>query len=71
MRPDGAGAPTLELTIHWRHPVPSGWLNARVHSRQLAGGYLDENGELWSEGGIRVAESRQLARYSAAGGGFS
>jgi hypothetical protein len=71
MRPDGAGAPTLELTVHWRHPVPSGWLNARFHSRQLAGGYIDENGELWSEEGILVAESRQLARYAATGGGFT
>ena len=63
MRPDGAGAPTLELTVHWRNRIPHGWLNARFHSRQLSGGYLDEEGELWSEDGVLVAESRQLARY--------
>jgi acyl-CoA thioesterase len=71
MRPDEVGAPTLELTVHWRNRVPSGWLNARFHCRQLSGGYIDENGELWSADGVLVAESRQLARYSAAGGGFA
>jgi acyl-CoA thioesterase len=64
MRADEIGAPTLELTVHWRNRVPPGWLNARFHTRQLAGGYIDENGELWSEEGVLVAESRQLARYA-------
>ena len=63
MKPDGAGAPTLELTVHWRNRVDPGWLYARFVSDQLAGGYVDEKGELWSSGGVLVAESRQLARY--------
>ncbi len=70
MRADETGAPTLELTVHWRNRVPAGWLNARFHTRQLAGGYIDENGELWSPDGVLVAESRQLARYAASGDGF-
>jgi acyl-CoA thioesterase len=65
-QPDPAGAPTLELTVHWRKPVAGAWLLARFETRQLAGGYLDENGELWSEDGQLVAESRQLARYGGA-----
>jgi hypothetical protein len=70
MRPDGAGAPTLEFTVHWRNRVEGGWLNARFESRLLAGGYIDESGELWSEDGILVGESRQLARYAGTGGGL-
>jgi len=30
----------------------------------LAGGYVDEEGELWSSDGTLIAASRQLARYS-------
>lgn len=67
MLADPVGAPTLELTVHWRNRVPTGWLNARFHTRQLSGGYIDENGELWSEDGVLVAESRQLARYAVSG----
>jgi hypothetical protein len=66
MRPE-AGAPTLELTVHWRNRVPPGWLYSRFESRQLAGGYVDENGELWSEDGTLVAQSRQLALYATTG----
>jgi hypothetical protein len=68
MRPDSSGAPTLEFTVHWRNRIPIGWLNARLHSRLLAGGYIDEVGELWSEDGVLVAESRQLARYAGGDG---
>jgi hypothetical protein len=71
MRTDEAGAPTLEITVHWRHRVPAGWLYARFESCQLAGGYVDESGELWSEDGVLVAQSRQLARYDSAGGRFA
>lgn len=67
MRPDAAGAPTLELTVHWRNWVPTGWLRARFHSGQFAGGYVEEDGELWSQDGSLVAQSRQLARYDGRG----
>jgi len=71
MRPDGAGAPTLELTVHWRNRVPAGWIYARFESRLLAGGYVDEDGELWTEDGVLIAQSRQLARYAGSGGRFA
>lgn len=70
MRPE-RGAPTLELTVHWRNRVPAGWLYSRFESRQLAGGYVDESGELWSEDGTLVAQSRQLALYATTGSGLA
>ncbi len=64
MRPDEVGAPTLELTVHWRNRVRADWHHASFETRLLAGGYVDEEGELWSSDGTLVATSRQLARYS-------
>ena len=58
-----AGAVTLELTVHWREAPGAGWLRTRFETRLVAGGYMDEHGELWSQAGRLVAESRQLARY--------
>ena len=58
-----SGAPTLELTVHWRDRIGPGWHLARFETRLVAGGYADENGELWADDGRLVAESRQLARY--------
>jgi acyl-coenzyme A thioesterase PaaI-like protein len=45
--------PTLELTIHFRGEPPAGehpWILARFVSRFAAGGVVEEDGELWSEG---------------------
>lgn len=63
LQPLPAGAPTLELTVHWRDRVGPGWHRTRFHTRLVSGGYMDENGELWTDDGRLVAESRQLARY--------
>ena len=55
-------APTIELTVHLRaRPVP-GWLRVSHTTRNLAGGYFEEDAEVWDESGRLVAQSRQLAR---------
>jgi acyl-CoA thioesterase len=55
--------PTLELTVHVRHRPAGEWLRGAFRTTAMAGGYLDEEGELWDEDGTLVAMSRQLARY--------
>jgi acyl-CoA thioesterase len=65
--PAGFGAPTLELTVHWRSQPRTDWHLARFSTRLLTGGYVEEDGELWGEDGVLVAESRQLARFVAPG----
>jgi hypothetical protein len=52
--------PTIELTAHVRHrPVP-GWLACAFVTRNIAGGYLETDGEIWDSSGSLVAQSRQL-----------
>jgi acyl-CoA thioesterase len=61
--------PTLDLTIHFRSPLPppgaggnrDGWVLAVFRSRFSAGGTWEEDGELWSEDGTLLGQSRQLA----------
>ena len=55
--------PTIDLTVHLRHPVtdPSGWCLVVFQTRLVANGYLEEDGEVWSEDGRLLAHSRQLA----------
>ena len=57
-----APAPTIELTIHFRAPLPlaDGLLLGRFRNRLVRDGFFDEDGELWDEGGALIAQSRQL-----------
>jgi len=53
--------PTLELTVHIRAvPVP-GPLRCVFRTQYVQGGLLSEDGEMWDEAGVLVAQSRQLA----------
>lgn len=57
-------APTLELTIHFRSiPAlePGAYVLGRFDSTTSAEGFFEESGELWSEDGTLLAQSRQLA----------
>ncbi|MER7350554.1 thioesterase family protein [Streptomyces aurantiacus] len=54
--------PTVELTVHVRaRPVP-GPLRVAISTRNLAGGFLEEDAEVWDSADRLVAQSRQLAR---------
>jgi hypothetical protein len=58
-----AAVPTIQLTVHLRAVASA--VNppvlARVQTRTIAEGHLEETGELWSTDGLLLAESRQLA----------
>ena len=59
--------PTVDLTIHFRTGVPPDgfaadeWVLGTFRTRTIAEGFLEENGELWTEDGRLLAQSRQLA----------
>ena len=57
-----APAPTVELTIYFRAPLPleSSPLLGRFRSACVRDGFFDEQGELWTPDGALVAQSRQL-----------
>ena len=60
--------PTLDLTVHFRTPLdgsgaPDEWCLARFDSSYAANGFIEENGHIWSESGVLLAQSRQLAIY--------
>ncbi|QMU76796.1 thioesterase family protein [Streptacidiphilus sp. PB12-B1b] len=52
---------TLELTAHIRAAPAPGWLRVVHATRNLAGGLLEEDAEIWDDSGRLVAQSRQLA----------
>ncbi|MFF7156411.1 acyl-CoA thioesterase domain-containing protein [Streptomyces sp. NPDC008139] len=54
--------PTLELTVHLRARPAPGPLRIALTTRNLAGGLLEEDAEVWDTANRLVAQSRQLAR---------
>ena len=60
------GMPTIDLTVHFRAPVPA---DARpddfylcvFRARTLRAGFVEEDGEVWTRAGLLLAQSRQLA----------
>ena len=60
-------APTLDLTIHIRRPLPpagmtpESYVLGRFTSRLALGGVWEEDGALWTPSGELIAQSRQLA----------
>jgi len=58
-----APAPTIDLTIHFRAPLPleDGLLLGRFSTALVRDGFFEEDGQLWAADGTLVAQSRQLA----------
>ncbi|MFR9674497.1 thioesterase family protein [Streptomyces sp. TR06-5] len=54
--------PTVELTVHVRALPAPGPLRVALTTRNLAGGFLEEDAEVWDSADRLVAQSRQLAR---------
>jgi len=60
------GMPTVDLTIHFRAPVPADaqpddWYLGVYRTRTLRDGFAEEDGEIWTRQGVLLAQSRQLA----------
>ncbi|MER7763657.1 thioesterase family protein [Streptomyces sp. NPDC097619] len=53
--------PTIELTTHVRALPAPGPLRVSITTRNLAGGFLEEDAEIWDSEDRLVAQSRQLA----------
>jgi acyl-CoA thioesterase len=61
-----AALPTIDLTVHFRAPAAAAAIAdepvlAVFRSSTAAGGFFEEDGELWSRDGVLLAQSRQLA----------
>lgn len=54
-------APTVELTVHVRARPVAGPLVVRHETRNVSGGYFEEDCGVWDSSGRLVAQSRQLA----------
>ncbi|MGH2758576.1 MAG: acyl-CoA thioesterase [Actinomycetota bacterium] len=63
----GAGVPTIDMTYHYREALPldgskpDDWYLAVFRTQTARGGFIEEDGWLWSRDGRLVAQSRQLA----------
>jgi acyl-CoA thioesterase len=68
-----AAAPTIDLTVHFRAPAAAAAIAeepvlAVFRSSTAAGGFFEEDGQLWSRDGVLLAHSRQLALLLDGGG---
>jgi acyl-CoA thioesterase len=69
------GAPTLDLTIHFRSQLPlstalpDDFYLCAFSSQLTAEGAFDEHGEIWSRDGLLLAQSHQIALVPTLRGG--
>jgi acyl-CoA thioesterase len=59
--------PTVDLTIHFRGDLPlePDYVLSTFETRLSAGGFIEEDGYIWSRDGRLIAQSRQLALLQA------
>ena len=66
MPPTTGGVPTVDLTVHVLSPealaslADDAFVLAVFTTRAVQGGYLEEDGEIWSPAGQLLAQARQL-----------
>jgi acyl-CoA thioesterase len=62
----GGGVPTVDLTVHVIAPdalaklAPEDFVFVRYETRVVRGGYLEEDGDIWSPTGQLLARARQV-----------
>ncbi len=67
---ESRGAPTIDLTVHFRAPLdsasrePGAWFLGQWRTRSALDGFLEEDGQIWSRDGRLLAQSRQLAIFA-------
>ncbi|HMK11052.1 MAG TPA: thioesterase family protein [Acidimicrobiales bacterium] len=65
--PQPMGIPTVDLTVHFRAPLPhhtmcdDDFCLVAFRTQVAAEGFTEEDGEVWSPDGVLLAHSRQLA----------
>jgi acyl-CoA thioesterase len=52
--------PTVELTVHLRARPAPGSLSCSFEARAVQGGMFEEDGVIFDENGVLVAQSRQI-----------
>jgi acyl-CoA thioesterase len=63
----GGAAPTVEASLYFRRTLPlhesrpEDYSLVRFESLMAHDGYFEESGEIWSQSGVLLAQSRQLA----------
>lgn len=66
MPENAGGVPTVDLTVHLLNPEalsalePDAFVLVDFRTRAVQGGYLEEDGEIWSEDGVLLAQARQV-----------
>lgn len=62
-----AWVPTIEFSVNIRNKPKTRWLKCVFRTRFVDCGLMEEDGEVWDEGGELIAISRQIAQFRKVG----